>query len=119
MKKQKMRCPFEVMIVIVDRGEGDNVIDVLENNNIHRVLKLQGRGTAESEIADIFGFGVIERDIIACFIDEERSKALVELIYTDLHLNVEHSGLVFTLQPSSASLDLLESLNIEVQNGKN
>lgn len=119
MKKQKMRCPFEVMIVIVDRGEGENVIEVLENNHINQVLKLQGRGTAESEMADIFGFGVIERDIIACFIDEDRSKALVELIYTDLHLNVEHSGLVFTLQPSSATLDLLESLNIEVQNGKN
>lgn len=119
MKSKKMRCPFEVMIVIVNRGEADNVIDVLENNNINQVLRLHGRGTAKSEMADIFGFGVVERDIIACFIDEERSKALVELIYTDLHLNVEHSGLVFTLQPSSATLDLLETLNIEVQNGKN
>ncbi len=119
MKKFKIKPPFEIMIVIVNRGEGENVIDLLENNHINNIVRFQGKGTAESEMADIFGFGVVERDIIACLIDEERSKALVELVYTDLHLNVEHSGLVFTIEPSSATLDLLTTLNIEVQNGKN
>lgn len=114
MGRKKIKPPFEIMITIVDRGEGEKVIKLLETNNVEHVLLLQGRGTAESEVADWFGFGVAERDVVACFIEAERSKAMVELLYTDLNLNVEHTGFVFTLQPSGASLDLLNSLNLEV-----
>ena len=47
------------------------------------------------------------------------SKAILEVIYTDLDLNLEHTGLVFTVDPSSSTLDLLNMMDIGVQNGKN
>lgn len=119
MKKQKVNSPFEIMITIVDKGDGENVIKLLEQNNITHIIALQGTGTAESEVAELFGFGVVERDVIICLIDETRSKALVELVYTDLNLGVEHSGFVFTICPSASTLDLINTLKMENSNAKN
>ena len=119
MRKKKIKPPFEIMIIIVNYGEGDKVVELLKNNNIPLTLQMQGRGTAESDVADIFGFGVVERDVVACFVEEERSRALVEMVYTDLKLDMEHTGLVFTIQPSGATMDLIKTLKIEVWYGKN
>ena len=115
---KKIKSPFEVMFVIVDRGQGDKVLELLNNNHIEYSLKLLGHGTSENEIADLFGFGVEEKDIIISLVTEEMSKAIVEIVYTDLNLNLEHTGFVFTVQPNSSTLDLLNMLHIEVTNGK-
>ena len=112
--KRKIKPPFEILIAIVDHGKGEKVVKLLEDNNIPLTLQMQGKGTAQSEVADLFGFGVVERDVIACFVEEKRSKAMVKLVYTDLELNVEHTGLVFTIQPSGATMDLLKTLKVEV-----
>lgn len=113
MPRKKIKPPFEIMISIVDRGDGEKVAKLLEQNHINHIAILQGTGTAESEIAELFGFGVVERDIVVSLIDQERSKAMVELLYTDLNMGIEHSGCVFTISPSSATLDLLNTLNLE------
>ncbi len=113
MKKVKIKAPFEILVAIVDHGEGNKVVELLEQNHITHILSTQGKGTTKSELADLFGFGMVERDIIFCLIDEDRSKALVELVYTDLNMGVEHSGFVFTVTPSGATLDLINSLKME------
>lgn len=116
---RKVKPPFELMFVIVNRGNGDKVVDLLKNNHIDLCLQLTGHGTSENEIADLFGFGVEEKDIIISIVKESMSKAILEVIYTDLDLNLEHTGLVFTVDPSSSTLDLLNMMDIGVQNGKN
>lgn len=113
MKKQKVKSPFEIMVAIVDRGDGDKVSELLEQNHIQQTVTLQGTGTADSEVAELFGFGVVERDIVVCLVDQGRSKAMVELLYTDLNMGIEHSGCVFTISPSSATLDLINLLKLE------
>ncbi len=113
MAKKKIKPPFEILVSIVDRGDGNKVSELLEENHLQNIVVLQGTGTAESEVAELFGFGVVERDIVVCIVDQERSKVMVELLYTDLNMGIEHSGCVFTISPSSATLELINLLKLE------
>ncbi len=114
----KLKPPFEILVCFTNRGKGEKVAELLNQNGITNIIQLMGKGTTESEIADLFGFGVAERDVVACFIESNKGSAMVEIIYTDTELNIEDNGVVFTMQPSSAAANLLSFLKLGVNNGR-
>lgn len=114
----KIKPPFEILVCFANRGKGEKVVELLKQNEITNIVQLMGKGTTSSEIADLFGFGVTERDVVACFVKSEKGSAMVETIYTDAELNINANGVVFTIQPSSAAANLLSFLNLGVNNGK-
>jgi hypothetical protein len=107
-KKLKMKSPLEMVTVVCNRGDGDIVLEILEANHIYNALIFNAEGTAESEVASLFGFGVVERDVVAALVEAEQCKAIVETLYSDLKLNLSKNGIVFSIKLSSATKQLLQ-----------
>ena len=103
--------PIEVLITIVNLNETDNVLKILKEFGEINTLVVLGHGTAESEIIDLFGFGVIERTITFTIIQTKNSSLLVEKICNDLQFETEaRKGLVFTLPINSIEKNFLNQL---------
>lgn len=111
IKKKKaplQKSPIEVVITVCNRGDGEMVTDLLEANNIFNAVVFNGEGTWEKNNASIFTFSIVERDVVACFVETDKCKAIVETLYEDLKLNLKKNGIVFSMGLSSATKDLLQ-----------
>lgn len=111
--------PIEVLVTIVGPSETDNVLKILNEFGEQNTLVVLGHGTTESELIQLFGFGVIERTITFSIIQTKNSSALVEKINTDLQFETEErKGLVFTLPIKSIEKNFFNQLKNSWGNGK-
>ena len=55
-KPKKMPMPVKLILCLVDRGDGKNIEMYLNDHHLNGGILLMGKGTAESDIADMFGF---------------------------------------------------------------
>ena len=62
---------LKVVITIVDRKKGDEVVALFEEIGCHAHYIFLGKGTASKEILEYLGFGIIEKDVIISIADEE------------------------------------------------
>ena len=62
----------------------------------------------------MFSFGVVERDIVACVVEADKSKAICETLYEDIKLNLKRNGIVFSMALSSATKEFLSLYGIGV-----
>lgn len=115
MKKQpKMESPISLLVCIMDRVCLDDVEKYLSDNHLKGGLAFMGKGTGESDIADIFGFGMDDKDIIACFIPNSHKDKIVRDINNITGVEKDNYGLNMVLKVQSASSNLLELLGIKV-----
>ncbi len=112
MKKKSITAPFELMIAIVERGNAKRVYDILEQNDAVFSLVTLGEGTAKSATADIFGFGVVDREIVWSLIEPIKSDRIIGSINAALQLEEPGKGIVMTIPSSSASSIMLDFLGI-------
>ncbi len=110
MKITKIKAPFTMLIAIGDRGSANNVEQYLNENKYFGGIVFMGKGTAESDIADIFGFGISDRDIIACLIPVENKEKIIKDINKITGVETDRYGLNFVIDLQSASSNLLEIL---------
>lgn len=110
-----MKSPIEMLFVIVSHKQYKKATAVLEQNNISHHSVLMGKGTAESKLGDIFGFGIIDRDIISAVIKKEESNKILDELNTTLNLSEEHMGVAFTTEISAVTSDIFDLLNIKVE----
>lgn len=110
-----MNSPIEMLFVIVSHIQYKKVASVLEQNNISHHSVLMGKGTAESKLGDIFGFGIIDRDIVSAVIKKKESSKILNELNTALNLSEEHMGVAFTTEISAVTSDIFELLNIKVE----
>ena len=114
MKKEKVSSPLLVLLSINDDGMGEVVEKYLNENELSGGLFFQGKGTAESEIADIFGFGLSDKDIIAVFIPKKNSEQIINDINTITGVEEDRYGLNIVMEINSISSNLLEFLGIKI-----
>lgn len=114
MKKEKTPSPVSLLLSINDDGMGVEVEKYLNEKELNGGLIFQGKGTAESEIADIFGFGLSDKDIIAVFIPKEKSAKIIADINEITGVEKDRYGLNMLLEINSASSSLLELLGVKI-----
>jgi hypothetical protein len=114
MKKEKISSPVSLLLSINDDGMGVEVEKYLNEKNLNGGLIFQGKGTAESEIADIFGFGLSDRDIIAVFIPKNKSSEIIKDINEITGVEKDKYGLNMILEINSASSNLLDLLGVKI-----
>lgn len=114
MKITKIKSPLKLLIAIGDRGSAEEIELYLNKHKLNGGLVLMGKGTAESEIADIFGFGMSDKDIIVCLIPENKSQKIVSDINEITGVEKDKYGLNMVLNLQSASSNLLDFLNIKL-----
>ncbi len=113
-KVKKMKAPFKLLISITDRGVGKDLELYLTQHDMNGGVLFMGKGTAESNIADIFGFGISDKDVLACLIPIEKLSQTVHDFNEITGIERDGYGLLFEIDVSSASSNLMELLNISV-----
>ena len=112
MAKTKIKSPISLLIVLVDDGVGVQVEEYLTKKHLKAGVLFNGKGTAESEIADIFGFGLGDRDIVACIVPVDKQEKILADVTELTGIEKDNYGLTMLLPIDSASSTILELMGI-------
>ena len=104
--------PIEMLFVIVSRNNVNNVQDILREFNTEYDLVIMGKGTADSKLGDIFGFGIINRDIVSTLITKTQSKQILDKLDKELQLSTPHNGVAFTIDIDAITSNVLDMFTI-------
>ncbi len=93
----------KLMVAIVDRGNGQKISAILQEEHLPVQVIFLGLGTASSEILDYFGLGETEKDIFICVVPEVKADRLMPFIAEKMHMKKPGSGIIFTIPLSGVS----------------
>lgn len=85
------------IVTIAERGCGNMIARLYEQNSIHYHYQCSGHGTASSELLDVLGIGTKERDVVISIGTEDRVDDLMDAVDEELRHQIPSHGLVFTL----------------------
>ena len=114
MKVTKMKSPMSVLISICDSEFSDEVEEYLNKKHLKNGIIFIGKGTSTSNIADIFGFGMDDRTILALLVPEDKKEKYLKDITKITRIESDNYGLAMLLDATSASSPLLGLMGIEV-----
>lgn len=114
MGKIKMESPISLLIAIVDDNQGQKVEEYLVRHKLNAGILFNGKGTSESEIIDLFAFGVDDKDVIAVIVPVEKEDQILEDITELTGIENDEYGLTMLVPISSASSTILELFGIRV-----
>ena len=110
--KNNNESPIDLLVVIVPRNDGRKVCEILDKYNIHLQLNCMGHGTAKSNIADLFGFGISERDVVFSIIPTEKGNELLDFFNKTFEFEKKDNGLAMTLPINIIEKKLFNLINI-------
>ena len=120
MKKTSIPSPVSMILCFLDGDVTKEIEKYLDKHHLQTGIVFMGKGTDESEIADIFGFGMRDKSILACIIPNDKKEKVVKDIRNISGVETDNYGLVMVIKLQSATSNLLEMMNIKVVNdGKN
>ena len=111
--------PMQLIITIVERGKGVQLIRKYEEFKIIHHLQAAGHGTAASHLLDTLGFGTAERDIIMSFAPKDTTNQLMYYLKDEDRANLGAPGIAVTMNLSgmtaiwAAGLSRLEAMEPE------
>ena len=117
MKNAIYKSPLDIVIAICDDKKGEEVEEYLHSAHLDAGLLFMGKGTAESEIADLFGFGMNNRDIVAVMVPVEKTDKVVKRINDITEKYYFSTSFILALYHSLTSVflpDLLKSQKKEI-----
>ena len=86
--------------------------EFLEKYQLNNGLIFIGKGTAESDIADIFGFGLSDKLITCVLVPEHSQEKMIKELTDVLGIEQDHFGLTMLLETSSASSAVMSMLGL-------
>lgn len=92
-----------LIMSIVERGSGNKLTKLYNENQVFTHIRCEGTGTATSEIMDILGLGSSEKDIILSFTPLGTARALLTKLSEDLGSAVPGRGIAFTVPLAAVS----------------
>ena len=114
MKTPKVSDKLSVMIAVCDNEQEEILQEFFRKHHLNNGLIFMGKGTAESEIADIFGFGLSDKIISAVLVAESNQEKLILELTDLLGIEKDHYGLTMLLETSSATSTVLDMVGIKV-----
>lgn len=108
----KKNYPLQLLTCITYRENVKTVEKVLEDFEIVEHSVLMGKGTAQSMIGDLFGFGIIDRDIVCAIVNNETSQQIIETLDKKLNFSQTRSGICFCVPVNAIGSDLFSQLNL-------
>ena len=88
---------LDMIIAVVSRGDGEEVVDVLREKGIFQNLVCHGHGTAPSSILEMLGLGATEKDVVISFVSHEESRKTLEIISKKIEFEKPGRGIAFTV----------------------
>ena len=113
MKSKQNIEKFSLMLTICDDDMCEPLEEYLRLKKLNTGILFMGKGTAESDIADIFGFGMCDRCICATLVPESSQEKALKDVTDFLGIEKDKYGLAMLLRVSSASSALMDMLKLE------
>ena len=94
---------LKVMVIIVDRGQGDYFVRAFEKNKVGASFNVYGTGTATKEIYDILGIGETKKDIVLSLIKQDDIEVLKNIVKERFAANKKYKGISFCMDIDSVA----------------
>lgn len=101
--KQPVVKRIELLITIVDRGLGNDVVEILRDSGVTFNMISPGYCATGSDIMDCLGLTDLERDLILSVVTEDKVKSVLNKIMYKFDLDVPGNGLAFTIPITGVS----------------
>ncbi|MBQ7351360.1 MAG: hypothetical protein IJW59_00625 [Clostridia bacterium] len=112
MKKSTYSEKFSILLAICDDDKGPELEDFLNQKGVGNGILFMGKGTSNSDIADIFGFGMSDRAIVASLVPESSQEKILKQVSDFLRIEKDAYGLAMLLEVSSATSSVLDLMGI-------
>lgn len=94
---------MEVLFTIVQRGLGERVVEIAGRHGAPVNTIQPGKGTATTEILEMFGIGATEKDIVLSFIPFEKVHDAVHAIANEMEFSRLGTGISFSVPMQSVA----------------
>lgn len=95
--------PMHLIVSIVERGQGRNLIEVLNEQKITHHLQCAGIGTATSEIMDLLGLDSKEKDVLFSIGKATLVNQFMRNLNNELRGSAQSKGIVFDIKIGAMS----------------
>lgn len=103
MNKSLDRAAVKLMVTIVDRGQGNRVVNIYRNRHVYLQFVCLCHGTASSEILDYLGLGDTKKDMVLSLVPDSAVENLLDSIIQKMKLSYPGKGIAFTVPLSGIS----------------
>lgn len=107
-ESNKIKAPIELIMAICDKGLGEELEKYIQSQGLKAGVIMSGKGTAESMVADLFGFGLDEKDILMVIVPVEQTEKIVGGINAITGIEDDRYGLTMVLPLSSADSNIID-----------
>lgn len=108
-----------MIITIIERGCGNKLTKLYDQEQVFTHIRCEGTGTATSEIMDILGLGSSEKDIILSMAPAGAARALLDKLGDDLHDHSPGRGIAFAVPLEAVTNLLAAAVNARTKLDKN
>lgn len=110
-KKGSSLSPIlQMLVVIVTRGKGDEVVTYLKSNGINAKVSSFGEGTADSTLQSMLGLYNKEKEIVFSVIPLKDSDKFMDELDEKILKQQKHGGIAFTIPLKSITKNSMQSL---------
>ena len=92
---------ISMFITIVNRGQGNYVLKIFEQEGANAQFVQLGEGTAQKEVRDILGLDDNEKEIIISLITNERIESVKSELEAFFKINKRNRGIGFSVPMTS------------------
>jgi len=101
---------YKLLTTIVNRGKGDKIVAMFNQQEILFNLIILGEGTADSEILDYLGIGEIDKDVVLSIVAEDKIEEVLKELREKMQFNLPGKGVAFTVPLSSIAARMLKHI---------
>jgi len=94
---------IKLLVAIVDRGLGNEVVEILRDSGVTYNMIAPAYCAAGSDIMDILGLSNPERDMVVSVITEDRVDSVLNKLLYKLDLDEPGNGFAFTIPITGVS----------------
>lgn len=94
---------IKLLIAIIDRGKGDDVVKILRESGVTFNMISPGYCASGSDIMDYLGLSNPERDLILSVITEDKVDGVMKKLLYKLNLDEPGNGIAFTIPITGVS----------------
>ena len=94
---------IKLLIAIIDRGKGNDVVEILKESGVTYNLASPGYCASGSDIMDYLGLSNRERDLVLSVVTEDKVDSVLKKLLYKLDLDEPGNGLAFTIPISGVS----------------
>lgn len=95
--------PMKLIVSIVERGQGRNMIELFNGQKVTHHLQCAGKGTATSEIMDLLGLDSLEKDVVFSIGKATLVNQLMRNLNHELRGSARSKGIVFDMKITAMS----------------